>query len=88
MPLFTIRWGFQGGPLLLDVVEAADEIEAIRMSDELAEDLWESNKIIGAKPFRDKDDNGQPRPDNLSGNGVMSDLHAVGCGAGGGEVTS
>lgn len=51
MAKFLIEWGFRDEILIKDVVEAVDIDAAIREADRMAEDLWESNKTVTAKPF-------------------------------------
>ena len=85
MPLFEIEWGIHDKMLIRDVIEADDIKAAIRKADEMAEDLWESNKIASARPFRDKTIDAKPTRDTVPGDGVGHDMHASGRGAGGGE---
>jgi hypothetical protein len=85
---FLIEWGMHGYVQFADVVEAETLQQAIRMADEQAEDLWESNKIATARPFRDKQEDGQPTDNALPGNDAVLSVRIVGCGSGnGGSVT-
>ena len=54
MAKFLIEWGMRDGPMLRDVVEAENSEIAEMMAYDQAVDLWESNKIHTAKPFKDK----------------------------------
>ena len=53
MAKFLIEWGMHDGPMLRDVVEAENVEIAEMKAYQHAVDLWESNKIHTAKPFKD-----------------------------------
>ncbi len=54
MAKYSIKWGIEGGPQNTDVIEAVSLFDALQKADELAEDLWESNKIATAKPIKEE----------------------------------
>lgn len=84
MPKFLIEWGIRDHIFIADVIEAETVEDAIREADRQAEDLWESNKIATAKPYRDKTDERRPTDGTVRDHGGVPDVHASRGGAGGG----
>ena len=80
MAKFLIEWGMHDGPMLRDVVEAENVEIAEMQAYDLAVDLWESNKIHTAKPFKDKNDRLQG--DAVSGDCGVRDIDTAGRPAG------
>ena len=80
MAKFLIEWGMRDGPMLRDVVEAENSEIAEMMAYDQAVDLWESNKIHTAKPFRDKHE--QLSSDPVFSNSGVRDIDPAGRGAG------
>ena len=83
MAKFLIEWGIHDGPMLRDVVEAENVEIAEMQAYDLAVDLWESNKIHTAKPFKDTHE--QSAINDLHGIGGVCHLDTAGRDLGGGS---